>query len=185
MFGRCCRKLTESSPEVYQEVHREFTDRLLGAHREFTGRMLGVRQEFVEGNQELAKSSLEGCREFIGMIGSESRCCLRGRGGHMHVVCMQRWLVVARPPAGAAGHGLATYKGRPAMARPLGAVAHKGLLPVASPVASMGDGAGHRGDRPLAGRLPTAKGSRRLCRGSGGDDAMRVKEGWGIFLRKR
>ncbi|RRT66088.1 hypothetical protein B296_00014790 [Ensete ventricosum] len=39
---------------------------------------------------------------LVAAIGSESRCCLRGRGGHMHAVCMQRWLAMARPPAGAA-----------------------------------------------------------------------------------
>ncbi|RWV95353.1 hypothetical protein GW17_00042028 [Ensete ventricosum] len=174
MFGRCCRELTESSPEVYQDVHREFTDRLLRAHREFTGRMLGVRQEFVEENWELVKGSLEGCREFI-----------ESSGGHMHVVCMQMWLAATKPLAGAVGHGLATYKGRPATARPLGAAARKGLLPVASPAASRGGGAGRRGGRPLAGWLPTEKGSCRLCRGSGGGGTVRVKEGWGIFLRKR
>ncbi|RWV91082.1 hypothetical protein GW17_00046662 [Ensete ventricosum] len=29
-------------------------------------------------------------------IGIESRHCLRGRGGHMHAVYMQRWLATAR-----------------------------------------------------------------------------------------
>ncbi|RRT33568.1 hypothetical protein B296_00041083, partial [Ensete ventricosum] len=39
--------------------------------------------------------------------------------------------------------------------------------------------------RPLAGRLPVAKGSRRFCRGSDYGDEVRVKEGYDIFLRKR
>ncbi|RRT64088.1 hypothetical protein B296_00002513 [Ensete ventricosum] len=43
-FRRCCRELTENSPEVYREVRREFTDRLSGARREFAGRMLGVHR---------------------------------------------------------------------------------------------------------------------------------------------
>ncbi|RZS01032.1 hypothetical protein BHM03_00030830 [Ensete ventricosum] len=55
---------------------------------------------------------------LVAAIGNESRHCLRGRGGHMHGVCMQRWLATVRPPTGVAGHGLAIYKGRPATARP-------------------------------------------------------------------
>ncbi|RWW41928.1 hypothetical protein BHE74_00052554 [Ensete ventricosum] len=54
---------------------------------------------------------------LVAAIGSESRRCLRGRGGHMHAVCMQRWLATARPPVVAASHGLATYKGRPVAAK--------------------------------------------------------------------
>ncbi|RZS26594.1 hypothetical protein BHM03_00059957 [Ensete ventricosum] len=38
---------------------------------------------------------------LVAAINSESRHCLRGRGGHMHDVCMQRWLATAKPPAGA------------------------------------------------------------------------------------
>ncbi|RRT82630.1 hypothetical protein B296_00011038 [Ensete ventricosum] len=107
----------------------------------------------------------------VAAIGNESRHCLRGRGGHMHVVYMQRWLAIVRPPARATDHGLATCKGR----LPAGAATGKGLLPVDSLAASRGGGA----DRPLAGRLPTAKGSHRLRRGSGSSDggAVRVKEG--------
>ncbi|RWV78908.1 hypothetical protein GW17_00060037, partial [Ensete ventricosum] len=48
--------------------------------------------------------------------------------------------------------------------------ARKGLLPAASLVINRGDDASHRGGCPLAGWLPTGKGSRRLRRGSGGDD---------------
>ncbi|RWW55332.1 hypothetical protein BHE74_00038037 [Ensete ventricosum] len=139
-------------------------------------------------------------------FGSESRGCLRGRGGHMHVVYMQRWLATVRPPAGATDHGLATCKGqqatarpptrgghpraRPTASQPPGAVgndqpvrtsrlrpARKGLPPTASPTANRGDIAGHRSGRPLAGRLSTAKGSRRLRRGSGESNIVRVKEG--------
>ncbi|RRT65992.1 hypothetical protein B296_00012902 [Ensete ventricosum] len=44
------------------------------------------------------------------MIGSERRRCLRG--GHMHALCMQRWLATARPPAGAADR-----KGQPSPAQ--------------------------------------------------------------------
>ncbi|RZR74884.1 hypothetical protein BHM03_00045504 [Ensete ventricosum] len=159
--------------------------------------------------------------------GSESRRCLRGRGNHMHVVCMQRWLAMARPPAGAVNHGLATCNGRPATARPpargdrlrpgplQGAAAcrgsssqgvatrghdrlwqarrgdrlwparrgncqrpaRKGQSATVSPAASRGDNASRMGGCPLAGRLPAAKGNRRLRMGSGGDDTIRVKEG--------
>ncbi|RWV93517.1 hypothetical protein GW17_00044024 [Ensete ventricosum] len=52
-------------------------------------------------------------------------------------------------------------------------LARKGQPATASPAVSRG-GASRRGGRPLAGRLSTAKGSHRLCRGSG---AVRVKEG--------
>ncbi|RWW03211.1 hypothetical protein GW17_00033643 [Ensete ventricosum] len=38
---------------------------------------------------------------LVAAINSESRHCLRGRGGHMHDVCMQRWLATAKPPVGA------------------------------------------------------------------------------------
>ncbi|RWV77232.1 hypothetical protein GW17_00061966 [Ensete ventricosum] len=137
---------------------------------------------------------------LVAAIGSESRRCLRGRGGHMHAVCMQRWLATARPPVGVAGHGLATCKGRPTAARPpargsrwwplVGMAAsdqparasrwcptRKGLPLAASPAASRGGGAGRRGGRPLAGRLPTAKGSRHLRRGNDSGGVVRVKEG--------
>ncbi|RWW24013.1 hypothetical protein GW17_00011710 [Ensete ventricosum] len=114
------------------------------------------------------------------LIGRENRRCLRGRGGHMHVVCMQRWLATARPPAVAASHGLATYKGRPAAAkaplqgggRPQGQQPARGCRPrTALPPAGMA--------APWQGRLPTIKGSHRLRRGSGSDinDVVRVKEG--------
>ncbi|RZS25845.1 hypothetical protein BHM03_00059107, partial [Ensete ventricosum] len=120
-------------------------------------------------------------------IDSESRRCLRGRGSHMHAVYMQRWLAMARPPVGVADHSLATCKGRPpagtvGFGQPAGAVgsgqhvrasrqrpARKGLSPAASPTTSRGGGAGRRGGRPLAGRVPTAMGSRRLRRGSDDD----------------
>ncbi|RZR82141.1 hypothetical protein BHM03_00008504 [Ensete ventricosum] len=49
--------------------------------------------------------------------------------------------------------------------------ARKGLPPVASPAASRGDSAGSKGGRPLAGWMPTGKGSRRLRRGSNGGDS--------------
>ncbi|RWV83346.1 hypothetical protein GW17_00055053 [Ensete ventricosum] len=91
---------------------------------------------------------------LVAAIGSESRRCLRGRGDHMHAVCMQRWLTTARPPAGAAGHGLATCKGRSA-----------GLPPEASPAANRGGSTDRRGGRPLAWRLPTAKGRSAYRRG--------------------
>ncbi|RWV77474.1 hypothetical protein GW17_00061690 [Ensete ventricosum] len=130
---------------------------------------------------------------LIATIGSESRHCLRGRGGHMHAVCMQRWLDMARPPAGAFGHGLAMCKGQP----PAGAAAardgHGRLRPAhrggrqrparmgqsaaTSPATSRGGDAGCKGGRPLVGQLPTAKGSRRLHWSSGGGGAVRVKEG--------
>ncbi|RWV94562.1 hypothetical protein GW17_00042884 [Ensete ventricosum] len=55
---------------------------------------------------------------LVAAIGNESRRCLRGRGSHMHVVCMQRWLAMARPPAGVVGQDLANCKGRSVVARP-------------------------------------------------------------------
>ncbi|RWV85211.1 hypothetical protein GW17_00053012 [Ensete ventricosum] len=124
---------------------------------------------------------------LVAAIGNGSRRCLWGRGGHMHVVCMQRWLAMARPPAGATGYSQGPpARGRPAAARPpargdrpqgqqpawgshpRARPAHKGLPPAASP-------ATNRGGRPLPGRLPPAKGSRRLRRGN--DGVVRVKEG--------
>ncbi|RWW61973.1 hypothetical protein BHE74_00030927 [Ensete ventricosum] len=73
---------------------------------------------------------------LVAAIGSESRHCLRERDGHMHVVCMQRWLATARPPTGAVGHGLATCKGRPAVARPPArAAARRGSSPQGRPPA--------------------------------------------------
>ncbi|RRT51032.1 hypothetical protein B296_00050192, partial [Ensete ventricosum] len=42
---------------------------------------------------------------------SDSRRCLWARGGYLYVVYMQRLLAKARPPAGAIGQGLTTYKG--------------------------------------------------------------------------
>ncbi|RZR97306.1 hypothetical protein BHM03_00026481 [Ensete ventricosum] len=63
-FRRCCQELIENSPEVCQEVRREFTEKLSGARRVFVGRMLEVRWEFTEGNRELAVGSSERCREF-------------------------------------------------------------------------------------------------------------------------
>ncbi|RWV80555.1 hypothetical protein GW17_00058157 [Ensete ventricosum] len=71
---------------------------------------------------------------LVAAISSESRHYLRGESGHMHAVCMQRWLAMARPPAGATGHGLATCKGRPTAARPPARGDHPWAWPaVASP----------------------------------------------------
>ncbi|RWW09354.1 hypothetical protein GW17_00027162 [Ensete ventricosum] len=75
-----------------------------------------------------------------------------------------------RPPTGTAGCGQPARVNRQRLTR-------KGLPPAASPTATKGGGAGRRGGRPLAGRLPTIKGSRRLRRCSGDGDAVRVKEG--------
>ncbi|RWW47015.1 hypothetical protein BHE74_00047027, partial [Ensete ventricosum] len=47
----------------------------------------------------------------------------------------------------------------------------------ASPVASRGGDTGSSGGHPLAGRLSTANGSRRLRRGSDDGGVVRVKEG--------
>ncbi|RWV77285.1 hypothetical protein GW17_00061907 [Ensete ventricosum] len=63
-FGRYCRELTENSPKVCQEVHRQFVDRLSRARWEFAGRMLEVHWEFTEENRELAGGSSKRCREF-------------------------------------------------------------------------------------------------------------------------
>ncbi|RZS28614.1 hypothetical protein BHM03_00062224 [Ensete ventricosum] len=121
---------------------------------------------------------------LVAAIGSESRRCLRGRGGNMHAVYMQRWLATARPRTGAVGCGQAPCKGRP----PAGTVSYgqparasrqrpacKRLPPAAGLATNRGGSASCRGGRPLAGQLSAAKGSRRLRRGS--DGTMRVKEG--------
>ncbi|RWV84472.1 hypothetical protein GW17_00053809 [Ensete ventricosum] len=111
-------------------------------------------------------------------IGSESRRCLRGRGSYMHAVCMQRWLATAKPSIGAVGHGLATCKGQSTTAKaPLQGGSRLRPSPLQGAAASRGGGAGRRGGRPLARRLPAAKGNRRLRRGSDDGGAMRVKEG--------
>ncbi|RWV86894.1 hypothetical protein GW17_00051166 [Ensete ventricosum] len=130
---------------------------------------------------------------LVAAIGSESRRCLRGRGDHMHVVCMQRWLATARPPARAVDHGMATCKVRLAAARPptrggrpQGQQPARGDHPwarpaAANPTASRGGAADRRVGRPLAGRLPVVKGSRRLHKGSDGDNAVRVKRARASF----
>ncbi|RZR71615.1 hypothetical protein BHM03_00006109 [Ensete ventricosum] len=51
-----------------------------------------------------------------------------------------------------------------------------GQPPTANPTTNRGDDVGHKGGRPLVGRLPTGKGSRHLHRGDG-DCVMMVKEG--------
>ncbi|RRT62473.1 hypothetical protein B296_00021980 [Ensete ventricosum] len=73
-------------------------------------------------------------------------------------------------------------RGRPATTRPpvrgdRYRPAHKGLPLAENPATSRGGGVGRKGGHPLARRFPTAKGSRRLRKGSGDDDAVRVKEG--------
>ncbi|RRT42312.1 hypothetical protein B296_00023472 [Ensete ventricosum] len=93
---------------------------------------------------------------------------------------------MAWPHIGAVGHDLATCKGaagcgqgplhRGDRLRP----AHRGssrrqALSLAAAAASRGSSVGRRGGRPLAGLLPTDKGSRRLRRGRSGD-AVRVRE---------
>ncbi|RWV84973.1 hypothetical protein GW17_00053274 [Ensete ventricosum] len=103
---------------------------------------------------------------LVAAIGSESRRCLRGRGDHMHVVYMQRWLATARPPAGAAARRGSSPQGAATRGHGRLRPAHKGQLVAASPAANRGGGAGRRGGRPLAGRLPAAKGIRRLRKGS-------------------
>ncbi|RZR88758.1 hypothetical protein BHM03_00016378, partial [Ensete ventricosum] len=50
---------------------------------------------------------------------------------------------------------------------------------MAIPTASKGDDASHKGGRPLAGRLPTGKGSRHLRRGSSGGSGVEGKQGLG------
>ncbi|RWV96404.1 hypothetical protein GW17_00040889 [Ensete ventricosum] len=67
-------------------------------------------------------------------------------------------------------------QGLPAMAWLPARGGHPRAWPAAaSPATSWGGDAGRRGGCPLAGRLPAAKASRLLRRGS--DDAVRVKEG--------
>ncbi|RZR89440.1 hypothetical protein BHM03_00017150 [Ensete ventricosum] len=98
-------------------------------HKADSGRSFRLREEFFGSRPAkvfVQKISFKlrvrrlNCVELfyalVAAIGSESRRCLRGRGGHMHVVCMQRWLATARPPVGAADHGLATCIGRLAAA---------------------------------------------------------------------
>ncbi|RRT50235.1 hypothetical protein B296_00003279 [Ensete ventricosum] len=78
---------------------------------------------------------------------------------------------------GAAAHNGSSPQGAATRGHSRLQPARKGLPPVASPATSRGDVAGRRGDRPLAGQLSAVKGSRHLRRGSGGDAALRVKEG--------
>ncbi|RWV88375.1 hypothetical protein GW17_00049539 [Ensete ventricosum] len=87
---------------------------------------------------------------LVATIDSESRRCLRGRGDHMHTVCIQKWLATARSPAGEAGHGLATYKGRPGPGPLQGATTHghgrqRPVLPPAGAALVAGEAAGRKG----------------------------------------
>ncbi|RRT40140.1 hypothetical protein B296_00030628 [Ensete ventricosum] len=62
----------------------------------------------------------------------------------------------------------------------------KGLPPATCPTASRGSGVSRRGGDPLAGWLPTGKGSRRLRRGSSdGDDGVEGARGLGHHFEKR
>ncbi|RWV78788.1 hypothetical protein GW17_00060194 [Ensete ventricosum] len=83
---------------------------------------------------------------LVSVIGGESRRCLRGRGGHMHVVCMQRWLATARPSTGAAGHSLATSArgDRSQGQQPTRGGHLRAQQGAASPTASRGHGASRR-----------------------------------------
>ncbi|RWV79346.1 hypothetical protein GW17_00059530, partial [Ensete ventricosum] len=118
---------------------------------------------------------IESCR-----IRSTHSCCVfvakaARRGGQQWPAPMQGQPPMAkprpRPPAkGRPAVARASLQGRPVRLAGLaacrgGACGH-GLLRLAS----MGGGAGRRGDRPLAGWLPLGKGSRRLRMGSSGDD---------------
>ncbi|RRT50754.1 hypothetical protein B296_00005601 [Ensete ventricosum] len=58
------------------------------------------------------------------MIGSESRRCLRGRGGHIHAVYMQRWLATGQSPIGAAAHKGQPPAGTIGYDQPVGAIAN-------------------------------------------------------------
>ncbi|RZS23279.1 hypothetical protein BHM03_00056186, partial [Ensete ventricosum] len=84
---------------------------------------------------------------------------------------------MASPHAGLATHSQTTVRASPkgATARWGGnrwqRGARKGLPPVTSPTASRGGDAGHKGGRPLAGRLSAGKSSHRL-RDSGTHDAV-------------
>ncbi|RWV77006.1 hypothetical protein GW17_00062227 [Ensete ventricosum] len=102
-------------------------------------------------------NSVELFYALVAAIGSENRRCEWGRGGHMHAVCMQRWLAMARPPAGAVGHGQATCKGWSAVAKaPLQGAAARGG-------SSLQGAATRRGSsRPRARPAPGLKG--RLAR---------------------
>ncbi|RWW88430.1 hypothetical protein BHE74_00002703, partial [Ensete ventricosum] len=64
--ARQCRELTKNSPEVCQEVRREFVDRLSGARRVFARRMLEVYWEFAKGNRELVENSQKLVGKFVG-----------------------------------------------------------------------------------------------------------------------
>ncbi|RWW36814.1 hypothetical protein BHE74_00058124 [Ensete ventricosum] len=111
---------------------------------------------------------------------------------------------MANPYAGPATHGQAAAraspKGRPASlagttdcSQPVGATTIYNAMPTkgadcrapaASPAASRGGSVSRKGGRPLAGWLPAGKGSRRMCRGSDGDNTE-GKEGLGHHLEKR
>ncbi|RWW03390.1 hypothetical protein GW17_00033456 [Ensete ventricosum] len=69
---------------------------------------------------------------LVAAIDSESMHYLRGRGGHMHAVCIQRWVATANPPAGVAGHGRATCKGLSPAARPPARGGHPQARPAAA-----------------------------------------------------
>ncbi|RWW61231.1 hypothetical protein BHE74_00031721 [Ensete ventricosum] len=89
-------------------------------------------------------------------------------------------------PAGTAGYGQpigAVAAGSAVLARGPAACARKGMLPAASPTSSRGDSAGRRGG-PLAGRLSTGKGNRRLRRGSDGGGVEGGKRPRAFLLRK-
>ncbi|RWW00349.1 hypothetical protein GW17_00036688 [Ensete ventricosum] len=110
---------------------------------------------------------------LVAEIDSESRRCLRGRGGHMHVVCMQGRSAMAWLPA-RGGHQRPARKGQPAATSLQGVVARgqpaRGCCPrLALPPAGA--------VTPVAGRLLAVKGSRRPPKGNDEGSAVRVKEG--------
>ncbi|RWW82110.1 hypothetical protein BHE74_00009446 [Ensete ventricosum] len=95
-------------------------------------------------------------------------CCLHAEvSGHSQAHCRgsRPWLGYLQGAAARRGNS------------PQGAATRKGQLVAANRTANRGGDVGGRGGRPLAGRLSTAKGSRRLRRGSDGGGIVRVKVG--------
>ncbi|RRT33618.1 hypothetical protein B296_00050802 [Ensete ventricosum] len=79
------------------------------------------------------------------------------------MVSEPRWLATARPPIGAVGHGLATYKGQSTTARPRA----RGGRPQGQQPAR----GGHPRARPAVASPTASRGGDAGCNG-----AMRVKE---------
>ncbi|RWV77451.1 hypothetical protein GW17_00061716 [Ensete ventricosum] len=120
-----------------------------------------------------AKGQAAGWRAQVAVASSQpARGCRSqpGRKGRLPTARLQRATARGAPARGGCPRRACKGGGHQRPAR-------KGLLPTDSPITSRGSDADRRGGRPLAGRLPIAKGSHRLRRGRGDGGAVRVKEG--------